>query len=75
MKNVLVIFNSQPAELVKTLREANIIRRVYPNGEEAHLKIMLSGMHSVGQKKCEIFIASDRDLRHDEIITAVNALL
>ncbi|EBA1947686.1 TPA: hypothetical protein L7W18_004696 [Klebsiella pneumoniae] len=75
MKKVLVFFNSQPAELVKTLREVNTIRRVYPNGEEAHLKIMLSGIHSVGRKKCEIFIAADRNLENEEIISAANALL
>ncbi len=40
MKNVLVFFNSQPAELVKTLREVNIIRRVYPNGEDESPRII-----------------------------------
>lgn len=75
MKNVLVFFNSQPVEVVRTLKAVSTIRRQYPDGREQQLKIKLAGLLNVGNQRSEIFVASDRELSHDEVIRAAKHYL
>lgn len=75
MKDVLVFFNSQPVEVIRTLKAVNTIRRQYPDGRERHLRIKLTGLHSVSQKHTEIYIASDREVLHEEVIQAARQYL
>ncbi|MGQ2831549.1 hypothetical protein, partial [Leptospira interrogans] len=75
MKKVLVFFNAQPVEVVQTVRAVTTLLRNYPNGEEIHLKIMRVGTHSITGDHTEIYVASDRELSTEEIISAANRLL
>jgi hypothetical protein len=75
MKKVLVFFNVQPVEVVNTLKAVTTIKRSYPNGEEVHLQIMLAGIHSVTGDHTEIYVASDRELSPNDIVSAANSLL
>lgn len=75
MKNVLVFFNRQPVEIQKVVYGTTSIRREYPNGEEAHLKIMHAGVHSLTGDHTEFSVASDRELTSQEIVDAANRLL
>lgn len=75
MKKVLVFFNSQPVEVIRTLKAVNTIRRQYPDGRERHLRIKLAGLHAVSQQHTEIYVASDKELSQDEVIKAVNQYL
>lgn len=75
MKKVLVFFNAQTVEVVKTIKAVTTIKRYYPNGEEIHLKIMLAGIHSITGDHTEIYVASDRELSAEEIVSAANKLL
>jgi len=75
MKKVLVFFNAQSVEVVETTKAVTTIKRNYPNGEETHLKIMLAGIHSITGDHTEIYVASDRELSPDEIVSAANRLL
>lgn len=75
MKKVLIFFNSQQAEVVNVLKPVTAIMRRYPNGDEVSLKIMLSGFHSLTGDHIEIYVASDRELTNDEVVSAVNKYL
>ncbi|MCU6671155.1 hypothetical protein M8013_20720 [Enterobacteriaceae bacterium H4N4] len=75
MKKVIVFFNSQSAEVVRTLEGVTAIKRNYPNGEEVHLPISLAGIHSVTGDQIEIYVASDRELCLGEVENAVNNFL
>lgn len=75
MKKVLVFFNAQSVEVVDTIKGVTTIKRNYPNGEEIHLKIMLAGIHSITGDHTEIYVASDRDISPEEIVSAANKLL
>lgn len=75
MKKVLVFFNAQPVEVIKTTKIVTTILRNYPNGEEIHLKIMRVGIHSITGDHNEIYVASDRELSSEEIISAVKRFL
>ncbi|WP_318375359.1 hypothetical protein [Enterobacter sp.] len=75
MKKVLVFFNSQPVEVINTLKAINAIRREYPDGQEEHLRVRLAGIHSVSNRSVEIYIASDKELTPEEIINAANQFL
>ena len=75
MKKVLIFFNSQQAEVVNVLKPVTSILRRYPNGDEVSLKIMLSGVHSLTGDHIEIYVASDRELTNDEVVSAVNKYL
>lgn len=75
MKNVLVFFNRQQVEIQKVVHGTTSIRREYPSGEEAHLKIMHAGVHSLAGDHAEFIVASDRELTSQEIVDAANRLL
>lgn len=75
MRNVLVFFNNEPAIVQKVIPGTTSILREYPNGEEAHLKIMLAGVHSITGDHTEFCVASDKELASQEIIDAANRLL
>ena len=75
MKDVLVFFNSQPVEVIRTLKAVNTIRRQYPDGREEHLKIKLAGLLNVCNERSEIFVASDKELLPDEVIQAAKQYL
>ncbi|UJD97028.1 hypothetical protein FS593_22250 (plasmid) [Lelliottia amnigena] len=75
MKKVLVFFNSQQAEVINVLKPVTSIMRRYPNGDEVSLKIMLSGVHSLTGDHIEIYVASDREFTHDEVVNAVKKYL
>jgi len=75
MKKVLVFFNSQQVEVVNVLKPVTSIIRNYPNGDEVSLKIMLTGIHSLTGDHIDIFVASDRELTKEEVISAVNKYL
>ncbi|WP_438918721.1 hypothetical protein ACSX9W_06785 [Kosakonia cowanii] len=74
MKNVLVFFNRQPVVVVRAIDGTTIILREYPNGEEAHLKIMYAGVHSLTGDHTEFCVASDREVTLREIVEAANKL-
>ncbi|MDV7024431.1 hypothetical protein R4P48_17305 [Atlantibacter subterranea] len=75
MKRILVFINSQPVEVIRTFKAVNIIRREQQGGMELHLPVRFAGIHYVGQRRTEIFVASDKELTSDEIITAANSCL
>lgn len=75
MKKVLVFFNAQPVVVIQTIKAVTAIMRNYPNGDEIHLNIMRVGTHSIAGAHTEIYVASDRDLSTEEIISAANRLL
>lgn len=75
MKDVLVFFNSQPVEVVRTLKAVSTIRRQYPDGREEHLKIKRAGLLNVTNQRSEIFVASDKELLPDEVIQAAKKYL
>jgi len=75
MKKVLVFFNAQPVVVIQTIKAVTTIMRNYPNGEEIHLNIMRVGTHSITGAHNEIYVASDRELSTEEIISASNRLL
>ncbi len=75
MKNVLVFFNAEPVKVQQVIKSVTSVLRWYPNGEEAHLKIMLAGVHSLTGDHREFCVASDRELTSDEIMAAANRLL
>ncbi|MCL9671523.1 hypothetical protein [Citrobacter sp. MNAZ 1397] len=75
MKKVLVFFNAQPVVVIQTIKAVTTIMRNYPNGEETHLNIMRLGAHSIAGDHTEIYVASDRELSTEEIVSAANRLL
>lgn len=75
MKNVLVFFNAEPVRVQKVVNDVTSVMRLYPSGEEAYLKIMLAGVHSLTGDHREFCVASDRELTSEEIIAAANRLL
>lgn len=75
MRKVLVFFNAQPVVVVETIKAVTTILRNYPNGEEIHLKIMRVGSYSITGDQTEIYVASDRELSSEEIVSAANRLL
>ncbi|WP_039056140.1 hypothetical protein [Enterobacter sp. Bisph1] len=75
MKNVLVFFNAEPVKVQKVVNGVTSVLRLYPNGEEAHLKLMLAGVHSLTGDHREFCVASDRELTSEEIMEAANRLL
>jgi len=75
MKNVLVFFNSQPVMVQNVVKGVTTILREYPNGEQAHLKIMYAGVHSLTGDHTEFCVASDRELTSHDIVEAANRLL
>lgn len=75
MKKVLVFFNSQRVEAVNVPKSLTCMMLSYPNGDEVSLKIMLTGIHSLTGDHTEIYVASDRELTQEEVISAVNSSL
>ncbi|MCU6683848.1 hypothetical protein G7090_09075 [Leclercia sp. 29361] len=75
MKKVLVFFNSQQVEVINVLKPVTSIIRNYPNGDEVSLKVMLTEIHSLTGDHIDIFVASDRELNKEEVISAVNKYL
>ncbi|MCU6671391.1 hypothetical protein D3C75_620420 [compost metagenome] len=75
MRNVLVFFNNEPVIIQKVIPGTTSILREYPNGEEAHLKIMFAGVHSITGDHTEFCVASDKELTSQEIVEAANRLL
>jgi len=75
MRNVLVFFNNEPVMVQKVIYGTTSILREYPNGEEAHLKIMFAGVHSITGDHTEFCVASDRELTSREVVEAANRLL
>lgn len=75
MKKVLVFFNSQPVEVINVLKGVTSLTRNYPNGDEVSLKIMTTGRHSLTGDHVEICVASDRDLSHEEVVSAAKKYL
>lgn len=72
---VLVFFNLQPVEVVNIPEPETVIRRTYPNGEEARLQIRLAEIHSLTGDHIEILVASDRELNQDEVTGAMSKYL
>ncbi|MFI3039189.1 hypothetical protein ACH54D_20320 [Atlantibacter hermannii] len=75
MKRILVFFNSQPIDVITTFKAVRIIRCEDPEGAEQYLPVKFAGVHSVGQKRTEIYVASEKKLTSDEIISAANKFL
>lgn len=75
MKKVLVFFNAEPVSGLSVMRSVTTILRKYPNGEEAHLKIMSAGFPSLTGDHELVHFASDRDLTSDEILQAAGKIL
>ncbi|MEC3905170.1 hypothetical protein VOF77_23105 [Leclercia adecarboxylata] len=74
MKKVIVFFNNHPPELLTVLMSVTSIRKVYPDGSQAHLKILPTNLHLVFGSYRIIFIASDKPLRGRELMEAASRL-
>lgn len=74
MRDVLVFFNSQPAELVRTIMAVTTIIRHYPDGREKKLRISPLFVDIQAGDANEVFIATDRELSREEVISAARRL-
>lgn len=75
MKKVLVFFNAEPLSIVSVMPDVTSIRREYPNGEEAHLKIMSASFPSLSGDHGVIYVAADRELAAEDILKAAQKYL
>lgn len=74
MRDVLVFFNSQPAELVRTIMAVTTIIRHYPDGREKKLRIASWLIPLETGEANEVFIAADRELSREDVISAARRL-
>lgn len=70
MIKILVFFNAEPCKVMTVLEGISSIRREYPNGDEAHLRIMSAGFPSLTGDHGVVYVASDRQLTSQEILDA-----
>lgn len=75
MKKVLVFFNAEPVSVLSVMRSVTSIRRIYPNGEEAHLRIMSAGFPSLTGDRQILHVASDREIASEEILEAAKKFI
>jgi hypothetical protein len=75
MKKVLVFFNAEPLTVVSVMPDETSIRREYPNGDEAHLKIMSANFPSLSGDHNVIYVAADRELAAEDILKAAEKYL
>lgn len=75
MIKILVFFNAEPCKVLTVLEGISSIRREYPNGDEAHLRIMSAGFPSLTGDHGVVYVASDRQLTSQEILDAARKYL
>ncbi|WP_318356719.1 hypothetical protein [Enterobacter sp.] len=75
MKKVLIFFNAEPVSVLSVMRSVTIIRRMYPNGEEAHLRVMSAGFPSLTGDRQTVYAASDREITSEELLEAAKRFL
>lgn len=75
MKKVIVFFDGEPAKALTVVRNVTSIRRFYSDGQEAHLKVLPTGITYPLNDNQRIYVAADRELAADEILEAARRLL
>ncbi|MDY0921600.1 hypothetical protein [Leclercia sp. CFBP8987] len=75
MIKILVFFNAEPCKVMTVLEGISSIRREYPNGDEAHLRIMSAGFPSLTGDHGVVYVDSDRQLTSQEILDAARKYL
>ncbi|HDI4959859.1 hypothetical protein [Citrobacter sp. Cpo091] len=75
MIKVLVFFNAESCKIMTVLEGISSIRQEYPNGEEAHLRIMSASFPSLTGDHGIVYVASDRELTSQEILDAARKYL
>jgi len=75
MIKILVFFNAEPCKVMTVLEGISSIRREYPNGDEAHLRIMSAGFPSLTGDHGVVYVASDRQLTSQELLDAARKYL
>lgn len=70
MKKVLVFFNAEPLVVVSVMPDETSIQREYPNGEAANLTIMSASFPSLTGDHHVIYVATDREVAAEEILSA-----
>lgn len=75
MIKIFVFFNAEPCKVMTVLEGISSIRREYPNGDEAHLRIMSAGFPSLTGDHGVVYVASDRQLTSQEILDAARKYL